>query len=122
MISGGSLRGHVKIDKFALIIPSNVHIIPPVSYLEMMWLKENCAVIATDFGGVQKEAYFMGKPCVVLRDETEWVELIDAGWNPLVGANSRAITEATVTASTPDGNTKMFGDGTAADKIVSLLA
>ncbi|MCK0097480.1 UDP-N-acetylglucosamine 2-epimerase (non-hydrolyzing) [Yoonia sp. F2084L] len=70
----------------------NMHIVDPVGYLEMVWLEAHCALVATDSGGVQKEAYFHGKPCITLRDETEWVELVEIGANVLVGAQFDAIT------------------------------
>src|SRR5690606_28512211 len=63
----------------------NIIVTEPVGYLEMCWLESNCWLIATDSGGVQKEAYFHHKPCLTLRDETEWVELVETGWNTIVG-------------------------------------
>lgn len=63
----------------------NITLLEPVSYLQMVWLLEHCKLVVTDSGGLQKEAYFFGKPCVTTRDETEWVELVESGWNVLVG-------------------------------------
>ncbi|WP_416879640.1 non-hydrolyzing UDP-N-acetylglucosamine 2-epimerase, partial [Litorimonas sp.] len=80
-------RTRKKIDEIGLKIPANVYTIDPVGYLEMVWLEANCRAVATDSGGVQKEAYFHGKPCVTLRDETEWIELIEVGANCVVGAD-----------------------------------
>ncbi|WP_281246611.1 non-hydrolyzing UDP-N-acetylglucosamine 2-epimerase [Marinobacter zhejiangensis] len=71
----------------------DVKIIDPVGYFEMLWLLRNCGLVLTDSGGVQKEAFFFGKPCVTMRDETEWVELIEVGANVLVGADRDAIIE-----------------------------
>ena len=69
----------------------NVCVIEPVGYLEMIWLLDHCQLVLTDSGGVQKEAFFFKKPCVTMRDQTEWVELIEAGANQLAGANSQTI-------------------------------
>jgi UDP-GlcNAc3NAcA epimerase len=73
---------------------NNITLIDPVGYLEMTWLINNCDLIMTDSGGLQKEAYFFSKPCITLREETEWIELVDFGVNKLVGADSSKIKEA----------------------------
>jgi UDP-GlcNAc3NAcA epimerase len=96
-------------------------VIDPVGYLEMMWLELNASVIATDSGGVQKEAYFAGKPCVTLRDETEWVELVNLGVNVLVGANARKISEAIWSSKRHFAVKSPYGDGRAAETIVEAL-
>ncbi|GAB1465728.1 UDP-N-acetylglucosamine 2-epimerase (non-hydrolyzing) [Aliarcobacter cryaerophilus] len=70
---------------------SNLTIIEPVGYLEMVWLIDNCDFVMTDSGGLQKEAYFFEKQCITLRDETEWVELVECGANTLVGADKEKI-------------------------------
>ncbi len=72
----------------------NLTIIDPIGYLQMVWLIDNCSLVMTDSGGLQKEAYFFGKQCITLRDETEWVELIECEANILVGANGTKILEA----------------------------
>lgn len=72
---------------------NNLTIIEPVGYLEMIWLIDNCDFVMTDSGGLQKEAYFFEKQCVTLRDETEWIELVERGANTLVGANKEKILE-----------------------------
>jgi len=75
-------------------IPSNVKIIEPLGYLDMLLLMGSADKIITDSGGVQKEAYMLKVPCITLRDNTEWVETIETGWNVLVGASKERILEA----------------------------
>ena len=72
----------------------NIALIDPVGYYDMMMLEENARIVATDSGGVQREAYFMRKPCLTMRDETEWTETVQAGWNILVGVEKQKIIEA----------------------------
>jgi len=76
------------------ISTDSLTIIDPIGYLEMVWLIDNCELVMTDSGGLQKEAFFFEKPCITLRDETEWVELIENGFNVLVGANRDKIVES----------------------------
>lgn len=99
----------------------NIHLIEPVGYLEMIWLETNCQLICTDSGGVQKEAYFFKKPCITMRDETEWVELVDSGWNILVGANEKAISSYINNFDLPKEYKAMYGDGNAAGLIIDIL-
>lgn len=75
-------------------VPNNLIMIPPVGYLEMVWLEVNCEFVITDSGGVQKEAFFHEKACVTVRDETEWIELVDLGVNYIAGTTSSAISLA----------------------------
>jgi UDP-GlcNAc3NAcA epimerase len=113
-------RTRQRIDALGLSIPRSVHLLPPVGYLEMVWLEMNCAVVATDSGGVQKEAYFHGKPCVTLRDETEWVELVEAGWNTLAGADSTQIAKAVAYPAIQYAH-PFYGDGDAAAQTLDRL-
>jgi UDP-GlcNAc3NAcA epimerase len=100
-----------------------IRAIDPVSYLEMVWLLEHCRLVMTDSGGLQKEAYFFQKPCVTLRDETEWVELVEAGANTLAGADTAAILAAFTQSRTKTvtrGN--LYGDGHSAHAIVEKIS
>jgi UDP-GlcNAc3NAcA epimerase len=93
----------------------------PLSFLDMMALEQAAKVIITDSGGVQKEAFFYGVPCITLRDETEWVETLHSGWNQLVGANHQKIIEAASALTFGHSNVFPYGDGTASEKIVRKL-
>jgi UDP-GlcNAc3NAcA epimerase len=105
---------------------SALRIIDPVSYLDMLELEANARVIATDSGGVQKEAFFLGVPSVILRGETEWVELLVEGWSRLAypgkaDAVSREVLSAMSQPTPGSSNTSLYGDGHAAEKIRDAL-
>ncbi len=100
----------------------NIRLVEPVGYLEMLALESRAKMILTDSGGVQKEAYLFGAPCVTLRDETEWVETVETGWNILAGAGPEAIKRAVGTFRPPGARPELFGDGRAAVKIADLIA
>ncbi|CAA7599634.1 UDP-N-acetylglucosamine 2-epimerase (non-hydrolysing) [Acididesulfobacillus acetoxydans] len=104
-----------------LLAGSDVRILEPVGYLDMICLEENARKILTDSGGVQKEAYFAGVPCITLRDETEWTETVAAGWNVLVGADTQSILKAVTEFAPPPERPQIFGDGDAAGKFLSIL-
>jgi len=100
-----------------------VHLIDPVGYFEMIWLLDHCQLVLTDSGGVQKEAFFFGKACVTMRDQTEWVELVEAGVNELVGADTLKVVEAAeryLGRKVQDAE-HLFGGGEASDRIVREL-
>lgn len=102
----------------------NLTIIDPIGYLEMVWLIKNCDLIMTDSGGLQKEAYFFEKQCITLRDETEWIELVEIGVNILVGANKDKISEAYENNSIFDKeNSKLnlYGAGKVSENIIKEL-
>ena len=98
-----------------------VHAVEPVSYLDMILLEREAAAIVNDSGGVQKEAYFAGRPCITLRDRTEWTETVAAGWNRLVGADPAAIAEAVAGFLSASPRPDLYGDGRAAERVVAAL-
>lgn len=100
----------------------NIQLIDPVSYLDMIQLESRARLILTDSGGIQKEAYWLGVPCITLRDETEWVETVQAGWNRLAGANPDLILELIKSFSPPSTHPPLYGDGNAAARCVALLS
>lgn len=102
-------------------IPSNVTVIEPVGYLEMLVLEDNAEAIVTDSGGVQKEAYFAGRPCITVRDSTEWTETVKLGWNVLVGRDPAAIADAMAHFRPAGPRPPIFGDGHAAEHVVDAL-
>jgi UDP-GlcNAc3NAcA epimerase len=100
-----------------------IKIIDPVSYFEMIYLLENCTLVMTDSGGLQKEAFFFKKPCITLRDETEWVELVEHGFNLLAGAETQRIYDAykTIVEENLDFSIDLYGDGKAGERVVDIL-
>lgn len=104
---------------------SAIHFLPPVGYLEMLWLLSHCKLVMTDSGGLQKESYFFEKQCVILRDETEWVELVKAGCNVIAGTTTETILEAVRKMQSANYKSsfdqKFYGNGRAAKTIASML-
>lgn len=105
------------------ILPSKVKLIEPVSYFDMLFLLEKCKAVLTDSGGLQKEAYFSGKSCITLREETEWVELVDIGANALVGANKDKIIGRSENINKSQLKIKagLYGNGKASKEIIDSL-
>ena len=101
--------------------PANVSLIDPLGYLDMMALARSARMILTDSGGLQKEAYWLGVPCVTLREETEWTETVDAGWNVLTGSDTERIVSAVRDFSRPVFRPPLYGEGGVAAKCVALL-
>lgn len=104
-------------------VPLDVHVIEPVGYLEMLWLLQHCGLVLTDSGGVQKEAFFFGKPCITMRDQTEWVELLDAGANTLVGPDRAQIAHRAIRdfGRKIDDIHDLYGGGKASIRIAKAL-
>jgi UDP-GlcNAc3NAcA epimerase len=102
---------------------SKLIMIDPVGYLEMIYLLKNCSLVMTDSGGLQKEAFFFQKPCVTLRDETEWVELVENGFNLVVGSEFNKILAGfrTMKNRQLDYNIDLYGNGRASQKIIQEL-
>lgn len=96
-------------------------LIDPVSYLDMLILEKNARVVLTDSGGVQKEAFFFRVPCVTLREETEWVETVKAGWNTLVGCDPARIVQAALEAQPGVESSWPYGDGSAGKRTIMLV-
>lgn len=102
-------------------ISNDIILTEPLSFLDMVRLEQSAKLILTDSGGVQKEAFFYNVPCITLRDETEWVETVDSGWNVLAGANFERIMSAFAGLKKPSGVVDVYGDGTASRKILDIL-
>lgn len=102
---------------------SNITFIDPVGYFEMLYLLQHCRLVLTDSGGLQKEAYFFGKQCVTLRNETEWVELIQQGVNVLAGTEKEKIIHCVQQSLSQQMifPSSLYGDGHAAEKITQVL-
>lgn len=100
---------------------TNIILTEPISYLEMLLLEKHALAIVTDSGGVQKEAYFAKVPCFTLREETEWVETVDSGWNTLVNPLKENLTEIINAFQTTDYKKNLYGDGKAGKKMTEII-
>ncbi len=101
--------------------PANVRVIEPVGYFEMLALERNARAVLTDSGGVRREAYWLALPCVTLREESEWPETVETGWDVLAGTDTEAIVKAAQRPRPLSPPPPLFGDGRAAEKIVEIL-
>jgi len=104
-----------------ITVPGNIRVIKPVDYVESLALLKGADKLLTDSGGMQKEAYFFGIPCITLREETEWVETVRSGWNVLTGADPSKIKDAIENFNPTSKRPQFYGDGKASTKIASLL-
>jgi UDP-N-acetylglucosamine 2-epimerase len=112
-------RTSKSIEAWDLEVPSNVEVRDPLTYTEMLTLERGAVAIATDSGGVQREAYLWGVPCITMREETEWIETVSTGWNTLVGVDAEKFREA-MSGPLPSERPPIFGDGHAAERIAEL--
>ncbi len=110
------------IDRHDVTVPEGVRVVEPLGYLDFLRLLDGAERVATDSGGVQKEAFYLDTPCVTLREETEWVETVECGWNVLVGADPDRIRRALADDREPPAKPPLYGDGEAADAVVSAVA
>lgn len=112
------------LEKFELTVSPNIRLIAPVEYLDMIALITSAALVLTDSGGLQKEAYILRIHTVTLRDDTEWVETVSTGWNRLVGSTTKAILAGVAHAlqETLSEHPDLYGDGHTSEKIISKLA
>ncbi len=109
-------------DQGLIAFMKGVNIVAPLAFLDMIRLEQSASVIVTDSGGVQKEAFFYGIPCITMRDETEWVETVELGWNQLVGANRNQILAALSDSHNQRSQSaKPYGDGKASEKILNII-
>lgn len=115
-------RTRACLERYGITWKQHVHLIEPVGYFEMLTLERAAYRILTDSGGVQKEAFFLGVPCVTLREETEWPETVDAGWNVLVGSHREAILAAVSLPKPHPPQHNPFGEGNAAMRIAQNLS
>jgi len=113
-------RTRKSIETWGLKIPANVELRNPATYTEMLTLERDAVAIATDSGGVQREAYLWGVPCITMREETEWIETVSTGWNSLVGVDVEKF-RAAFAKPRPESRPPIFGDGHAAERIASLI-
>ena len=114
-------RTRKALSNLALQLEDHVRLIEPVGYFDMITLEANARLIATDSGGVQREAYYLSIPCLALRDETEWTGTVQTGWNKLVGADQRRILDAWFNFELPGEHPPIYGTGIAAQNIVQIL-
>lgn len=113
-------RTRARLDEWEIEVSPWIRLLAPVSYSRMLALERGANAIATDSGGVQREAYMWGVPCLTLREETEWTDTLSTGWNTLVGVDPDAFQEAAGRPA-PSERPPIFGDGHAAPRIAAIL-
>jgi UDP-GlcNAc3NAcA epimerase len=115
-------RTRAALERYGITWQSHVRCIEPVGFTDMLALEANARRILTDSGGVQKEAFLLEVPCITLREETEWRETVEAGWNVLVGSRWEAIVEASAFPRPDPPHQHPFGNGDAARRIALSLS
>jgi UDP-GlcNAc3NAcA epimerase len=114
-------RTRAQIEREGIELAPHIRLIDPLSYLELASLASQARVIVTDSGGLQKEAYWYGVPCVTVRPSTEWVDTVHVGANVLVDDDPDALVEAVTTAVMPAKCPVLYGDGHASERITQVL-
>jgi len=114
-------RTQKALSKTKTRLGNNIRLIQPVGYFDMLVLEENARLIATDSGGVQREAYYLGIPCLTLRDETEWGATVETGWNILVGADQKKILENWFGFLPPEERPAIYGNGNTSQQIADII-
>ena len=109
------------VSDYGIELKSNIQVVEPLGYLDMVRLMSGCNKIATDSGGVQKEAFFLGKPCITMRDQTEWVETVQNGWNVVVGADKTKILRNLQEFNPTEIRKEYFGQGNAAELMIDYI-
>ena len=112
---------HPRTRSLLSALPPNVRLVDPLGYLDMSVLCSQARVIVTDSGGLQKEAYWYGVPCVTARPSTEWVDTVEAGANVLVDADPERLAAAVAAARMPDDPPPLYGDGRASERVAAAL-
>lgn len=115
-------RTEKALARHRLTLPATVRAVPPAGYLDMAALLGACRMVLTDSGGLQKEAYWARKPCLTLRDETEWIETVESGWNTVTGADPARIAAAMSAPTIPALHPDLYGTSGASKRIASTLA
>jgi UDP-N-acetylglucosamine 2-epimerase len=114
-------RTRAALEREGIALASHVELVAPLGYLELTALVAQARVVVTDSGGLQKEAYWFGVPCVTARPSTEWADTVEAGANVLVDDDPERLAAAVAEARMPDERPQLYGDGAAADRIAGLL-
>lgn len=109
------------LQAYGIRLAEHIHVIDPLGYLDIVMLESAAKKIVTDSGGIQKEAFFLGVPCITLREETEWVETVENGWNVLVGADEQKIVGAIMGFNPVEERSDYFGKGNTAAEIAAII-
>ncbi len=114
-------RTRDRLAQTGIEVPANVQCCDPLGYMDMMAALLSCERVLTDSGGLQKEALWAGRPCITLRDETEWVESVACGWNTVAGADTSLILQALARPAPPGSPPSLYGDGHSAARMTEIM-